>query len=147
MRARLHGIEIEGAHRLLSGAWTIDGTAKLDATRATNADTGEPLPRVAPLRAAIGLNLKNGPWGASIDVDGVARQRRVPALDIATAGYGLVNLSLTRRFALGGTDALWFLKLGNLTDKLAYSATTIATVRDLAPLPGRSLKTGVRVSF
>ena len=43
--------------------------------------------------------------------------------------------------------ALWFLKLTNAGDTLAYNAATIATVRGLAPLPGRALKTGIRVDF
>jgi iron complex outermembrane receptor protein len=71
----------------------------------------------------------------------------VPATDAATNGYSIVNASLARRFSIGNSDALWFLKLGNLGDKLAYSASTVQTVRDLSPLPGRSIKTGVRVSF
>jgi iron complex outermembrane receptor protein len=32
-------------------------------------------------------------------------------------------------------------------DELAYSASTQRTVRELSPLPGRSLKTGIRVAF
>ena len=59
----------------------------------------------------------------------------------------MVNLSLSRRFNLASSDALWFLKLGNLGDALAYSASSIQTARDLSPLPGRSLKTGIRVAF
>ena len=51
------------------------------------------------------------------------------------------------RSDFGGADALWFLKIGNLGNTLAYNASTIDTVRYLAPLPGRSLKTGVRVTF
>ena len=61
VRARLHGIEIEGKHRLLASPWTLDLSGKLDATRARNADTGEALPRVAPLRATLGLDAGLGP--------------------------------------------------------------------------------------
>lgn len=43
--------------------------------------------------------------------------------------------------------ALWFLKLTNAGDTLAYNAVTIATVRGLVPLPGRALKTWIRVDF
>ena len=42
------------------------------------------------------------------------------------------------------TSTVW---LDNLTDELAFNAGSIATVRGLAPLPGRSLSAGVRVSF
>lgn len=147
VRARLNGIEIEGKHRLADRPWTLDLSGKLDFTHASNADTGEPLPRVAPLRALIGLDFSQGPWGGRVEVDHAAQQDRVPATDVPTAGYTLANLSLTRRFAVGPNDALWFLKVGNLGDKLAFSASTTQTVRDLSPLPGRSVKTGVRIVF
>ena len=105
---------------------------------------------MAPLRVSIGLDAASGPWSGRIDVDHAARQNRVPATDVATAGHTTVNLSLSRRFNLANlnnSDAVWFLKLGNLGDTLAYSASAIQTARDLSPLPGRSVKTGIRVAF
>ena len=147
VRARLHGIEIEGAQRLVDGPWSLDISGKLDLTRAHNADSREALPRVAPMRLNIGLDVTSGPWAGRIELDHAARQNRVPATDVATASDNRVNLSLSRRFNLASSDAVWFLKLGNLGDTLAYSASAIRTVRELAPLPGRSLKTGIRVAF
>ena len=147
VRARLHGLEIEGSQRLVESRWTLDVSGKLDFTRASNVDTGEALPRVAPMRLSVGLDAASGPWSARIEVDHAARQNRVPATDVPTAGHTMVNLSLSRRFNLASSDALWFLKLGNLGDALAYSASSIQTARDLSPLPGRSLKTGIRVAF
>ena len=54
-----------------------------------------------------------------------------------------------RRWALrmGPTDGLLFLRLNNVGNELAYNATSIATVRPLAPLPGRGLMLGLRLSF
>ena len=147
VRARLHGLEIEGSQRLVESPWTLDVSGKLDFTRASNVDTGEALPRVAPMRLSVGLDAASGPWSARIEVDHAARQNRVPVTDVPTAGHTMVNLSLSRRFNLASSDALWFLKLGNLGDALAYSASSIQTARDLSPLPGRSLKTGIRVAF
>ena len=147
VRARLHGLEIEGSQRLVESPWTLDVSGKLDFTRARHADTGEALPRVAPMRLSVGLDAASGPWSGRIEVDHAASQSRVPTTDVATAGYTMLNLSLSRRFSLANSDALWFLKLGNLADTLAYSASAIQTARDLSPLPGRSLKTGIRVAF
>ena len=130
--ARLHGIEIDGRQRLLTSPWTLDLTAKLDLTRGRNADTGEPLPRIAPMRMRLGLDGARGPWGARVEVDHAARQDRVPATDVATAGYTLLNLSVSRR--LGDGAALWFLRLDNLTVRLACSASGIQTVRGLGYL-------------
>ena len=145
--ARLHGVEIEGRHRFLDLGFTLDGSGKLDHTRATNEATGEPLPRMAPLRITLGLDAAQGAWSGRAEVEHAARQSRVPGTDTATAGYSILNLSLTRKFALGQQDSLWFIKLTNVGDKLAYSASTVQTLRGLVPLPGRALKTGVRVPF
>lgn len=147
VRARLHGIELEGRHRVMTSPWRLDLSGKLDLTRARNADTGEPLPRIAPLRATLGLDAGSGPWAGRVEFEHAAAQERVPATDSRTPSYNLVNLWLTREFRWGTRRALWFVKLNNAADKLAYNASTIETVRGLAPLPGRALKAGVRVDF
>jgi iron complex outermembrane recepter protein len=153
VRARLSGVEIEGQKRLLSGTVNIDVSGKLDVSRALNADTTEPLPRIAPMRINLGLDAGYGAWSGRVEIDRAAAQNRVPATDVATAGYTLWNLSLTRRFAFSGltssgaTNGVWFVKVNNATDTLAYSAGAIPTVRELSPLAGRSIKTGVRLAF
>jgi len=76
-----------------------------------------------------------------------AAQTRVPADDVPTPGYTLVNLSTSYALKLGGTDGLLFAKLTNLGNQLAFNAASIGTVRNLSPLPGRGLMVGVRVSF
>ena len=106
-----------------------------------------PLPRVAPWRLNLGLDASRGPWSARIEVDHSARQGRVPDTDTPTDSYTLVNLSLSQRFSLDAADAIWFVKLTNLGDELAYSASSIQTIRGLSPLPGRALKVGMRVTF
>ena len=147
VRAGLYGIELEASHRMFARGFTLDLSGKLDATRATNRDTGQPLPRVAPLRAAVGLDAGTGGWLGRIEVEYAARQNRVPDTDRPTASYTLFNASLSKRFQIAGLDALAFLKATNLGDKLAYNAVTVETIRGLSPLPGRALKAGVRVSF
>ena len=132
---------------LLAAVQEIQG-GKLDFTRAVNTDTSEPLPRVAPLRISVGLDASSGPWSARAEVNHSASQNRVPTADVATASYSLVNLSVSRRFTLAErSDAVWFFKLNNAANTLAYSAGAIPSVRDLSPLAGRSFKTGLRVAF
>jgi iron complex outermembrane receptor protein len=77
----------------------------------------------------------------------LSRQGRVPATDTPTPGATLADLALAWRLREGGTDALLWLKLGNLGDRLAKNAATFETVRQLSPLPGRSLSAGVRMGF
>ncbi len=147
VKARLYGIELEGRKRLLDLPWTLDGTTKFDATRATNRSTGDPLPRIAPWRLNVGLDASRGPWAARFEVDHAGRQSRVPDTDTSTDSYTIVNLSLSQRFSLDKADAIWFVKLTNLGDERAFSATTVETIRGLSPLPGRALQVGMRVTF
>jgi iron complex outermembrane receptor protein len=147
VEARLSGVEIEGVKRLVDAAQTLDLEAQLDGVRATNRSTGEPLPRIAPLRLKLGAAWGVSGWTVRGEIVRAARQDRVPTDDVVTAGYTLLNLALTRPVLIGGSHALLFAKLDNLTDELAFNAGSIATVRGLAPLPGRSLSAGLRVSF
>jgi iron complex outermembrane receptor protein len=72
----------------------------------------------------------------------------------ATERYALWNAYLSYKNKIGRAEAIWYAKLDNLTDKLAYSATSILTTtvtdvngRSSAPLPGRSLKIGLQLFF
>ena len=147
VKARLNGVELEASKRLMERGGTLDGTLKFDLTHGTNRSTGEPLPQVAPWRLNLGLDANHGPWAARFEVAHSARQNRVPDTDQPTDSHTLVNVSLSRRFSLGPTDALWFVKLTNLGNELAYSASSVQTIRDLSPLPGRAVRVGLRVSF
>ncbi len=148
VRARMHGVELEGHQPLPSVAgWDLTLGTTLDLVRGTNLDTREALPRLAPVRASVSLQAASGPWLVQAELRGALRQDRVPALDTPTAGYGILRLNVARHFDLAGMDALWYVKLDNLANKLAYSATSVQTIRDLTPLPGRSLFAGLQVKF
>jgi len=147
VEAELSGVEIEGAWRVSETRGTLDLEAQLDYVRATNRDANEPLPRIAPLRLTLGAVYALEGWTLRGDWILADRQDRTPSDDPSTAGYGLLNLALSKQLSLGGSDSLMFVKLNNLTDQLAFNASSIATVRELAPLPGRSLSAGLRVSF
>lgn len=149
VRARLYGWEIEGAHRLWQSPdlGQVEAEAQLDGVRGDNLDSGEPLPRLAPVRATLALNWLNGGWTTRAEVRHARAQNRVPSDDAATPAWTMLNLSLSRRVATAGGDALLFVKLNNVGNALAYNASTIGTVRGLSPMAGRSLTAGVRVTF
>jgi len=148
--ARLMGLEAEAGHRIWAGAAdrTLDLSGRLDLVRGDNLGSGEPLPRLAPLRLTLALDGRLGDWGWRAELQHAARQDRVPSDDVATDGWTMLNLSGSVRLRPGaGTDALAFLTLRNVGDAKAYSATTAATVRPLSPLPGRGLMAGLRLSY
>jgi iron complex outermembrane receptor protein len=142
--ARLRGVELEGRWQA-TPLWALLG--QFDAVRGENTQTGEPLPRLAPRRAMLGVEAQQGPWSARVEWRLAARQDRVDAFDRPTAGYGTVNASLARQLKLGELDGLWYLRLTNLGNKLAYNATAVPTIRDLSPQAGRAVMTGVQVRF
>lgn len=149
-RARFTGIEASGNIRLREGASTLDLALRGDVVRATNLDSGQPLPRIAPWRVGASLLWASGPWGANIGFDHLAAQKRVSASPVgATAAYTLWNAAATYRVKAGAATLLWYARLDNLTDKLAYSASSVltSTAFPKAPLPGRSLKLGLQASL
>ena len=145
--ARMYGFEIEGNWRLLEGAHQLDLDGTLDTMRATNEATDQPLPRIPPVRLTLGLNWRLGDWMARIEGTHAAAQDRVPTDDPSTPAYTIVNLSASYRLRISGADGLAFLRINNIGNELGYNATTIATVRPLAPLPGRGVMVGLRLSF
>lgn len=149
VRARFTGLEAQGTVRLWSQAQTLDLQWRGDAVRAINLDTGEPLSRIAPTRVGATLVWAQGPWGAQIGFDHAAAQNRVPAGELATAAYTLWKAALTWRTQAGPSSLLWFARLDNAGDRLAYSAASILTqtAPGKSPLAGRSLKLGVQANF
>jgi iron complex outermembrane recepter protein len=147
VRARLQGFELEGRWRLAERPWRMDLMAQADAVRGDDLDRGEPLPRIAPRRLQAGVDLASGPWALGLALRHAARQSRVPVGDTATAGYTLVNAWATWRLPLTGLDATVFVRLDNLTDRLAYNAAAVATIRGLTPQGGRAVTAGLRVQL
>jgi iron complex outermembrane receptor protein len=68
---------------------------------------------------------------------------------VSTTAYTLWNLGLGYRQTVSYGQVHWFARIDNLTDQLAWSATSIltSTAQGKAPLPGRTLKLGVQWQF
>jgi iron complex outermembrane receptor protein len=147
--ARLRGLEAEGSIRLLAGAQTVDLELRADVVRADNLTLGQPLPRIAPARLGATAVWASGSWGARLGFDRWARQHRVPPGEAPVAGYTLWNAALTYKARAGLADLLWYLRVDNVGNRLAYGATSILTQTSpgRVPLPGRSVRVGVRADF
>lgn len=142
--ARFTGFEVSGSWRLMNAANKLDLQWRVDNTRATNTATGQALPRISSLRVGATLAWAQGTWGARIGFDNHAK-----AKDGSTGAYTLWNLAATYTMKAKDADLLWFARLDNATDKLAYSATSILTTSAAgkSPLPGRSFKVGLQAQF
>ena len=149
VKARFTGLEASGNIRLVGGAGPLDLALRGDLVRATNLSSGQPLPRIPPMRLGATLKYASGPFGASLGFDHSAAQNRVPAGDRATSAYTLWNTAVNYRNKAGLATMLWYARLDNITNQLAYSATSVLTTTAFpaAPLPGRSMKVGLQASF
>ena len=153
VHARLRGWEASGQSRVMQSVLQSQGTLDLhwhaDRVQADNLSTGEPLPRIAPWRVGLSGVYRQDAWQARLGFDHAAAQRRVPVGSEATASYTLWHAGLNYRQKTGTGTVNWFARLDNLSNALAYSATSIltSTVPGRAPLPGRSLKLGMQWQF
>ncbi|MDH7451496.1 TonB-dependent receptor [Luteimonas composti] len=104
------------------------------------------LPRIAPWRAGAELRWEGGAWRAGIGAIRHARQDRVAAHETESPGYTLVTANLAwHRDTADGSAIEVFVDGTNLLDEQARPHTSF--LKDLAPLPGRSIAAGVRLFF
>ncbi|MBS0610668.1 MAG: TonB-dependent receptor [Proteobacteria bacterium] len=109
-------------------------------------DGGGPLPRIAPMRAGLRLDASWQSWEGLVEWRQVARQNRVAPFESVTPGYGMLSMGLAYNgLTAGGMPWQLYLKARNLGNRLAYAHTSF--IKDAAPLAGRSITLGARVSF
>lgn len=143
--ASFTGWEAELSAELLenaSGLWELRVFA--DGVEA-ELDNGQKLPRIAPGRVGADLNWSSGGWRARLGAIRVADQNDVAALETPTDGYTLVDAGLAYHWDVGSAGWEAFLEGRNLTDQEARVHTSF--LKDYAPLPGRNVAMGLRVSF
>ena len=143
--ARFTGLEAQTRWRLIDKPATLFLELKGDLVRATNLSTGEPLPRIAPARVGVALNLARDRWDLRLEANHSTAQNRVPTGETPTDAYTLWNLLASYRFNVGQTHMLAWIKGTNLTNTEARVATSV--LRDVIPLGGRAVQAGVRVDF
>ena len=147
--ARFTGLEASGRVRLLEGPQTLDLSLRADLVRASNTRNAQALARIAPARLGATLQTALGPWTAEFGGSHSAAQTEVPSGQTASTAYTLWHTALAYRMKAGAASLLWFARLDNLSDALAYSGTSMLTqtAPGKAPLPGRSAKLGLQASF
>jgi len=138
-KARLAGGEIS-ADVKPGGSFTIH--SRLDYTRGQNETLHEPLPLIPPLHGAVGLErgFRGGSLGASsagLELELVAKQTRLSAFDVPTAGYALVNAEAGVRPNLGGRQLRIDLRVRNLADRPYRDY--LSRYKEFALDPGRNV--------
>lgn len=114
-----------------------------DFVRAEEGVTGAKLPLIPPRRIGFGLHGKWRSVDASVNVTFVDDQDKVAANELPTEGYTLLNADFSYTFEEPGMYV--FLRATNLLDEEIRQHTS--PLKDLVPLPGRSLHFGLRYEF
>ncbi len=144
--AEFLGGEVETWWHLHEGAThNLDLRIAVDWVRATQLDDDQPLPRIPPRRYLAGLHYRRGPLTAGVDLTHACSQRRTAPKEETTAGYNLLSAEIGYRFAWRNAEYLVFLRGTNLTDDEARNH--VSFLKEYAPLAGRSLAAGLRVTF
>ena len=115
-----------------------------DGVRARLED-GSALPRIPALRAGLRVNARVAKWDTFAEWTQVLRQNRTAQYETQTAGYGMLNLGTSYQWQSGGNQWQFYVKGQNLTNRLAYAATSF--IKTAAPLTGRNLVVGLRMDF
>jgi len=127
------------------GSLRINADAVADYVRATVADGGGAVPRIPPLRLLGGIEASTGAMDARVEVERVFAQNRTADFETRTAGFTLVNASLTWRPWGRNNPTSLVLSANNIFDVDARRHASFT--KDFAPLAGRDLRIGARVSF
>lgn len=144
--ATLTGIEAEFFTALAAvGPGELDLELKADAVRGELVG-GTKLPRLPPASYGARLQYHDARIVAGLGFKRYRRQDETAPFEEATAGYTLVDLDVT--WHLEASDALGldvYVRGTNLNDEEARKHTSL--VKDVAPLPGRNFRFGVRARF
>ncbi|AZY47826.1 TonB-dependent receptor domain-containing protein [Bordetella avium] len=103
------------------------------------------LPRIPAARLGARANFKWQAWSGGLEYAYVFRQKDIASYESETPGYALVNAVLSYRFKAAGAQYDVYVRGNNLLDKLAYNHASFLS--SVAPLPGRSVMLGVRMSY
>ncbi len=141
--ADFRGFEAEAEYRLWeSGDRGLTLTGAADRVRASTA-LG-PAARIPPWSATAGLEWASRRFDAGLGVRRVGGQDRTAAFERPTAGYTLVSLKGALR-PFDRRNLTVFAEASNLTDAEAREHASFQ--KDIAPLPGRSLRAGIAWRF
>ncbi|KXI29480.1 ligand-gated channel [Paraglaciecola hydrolytica] len=139
--AKLYGFEAEVDWHFADN-WRIDTFADYSRVKL---DDGSNAPRIPPMRVSSSLHFEYDDWHAEAGITHYSKQDKIAADETNTAGYTLVSASVNYYLPTDFADISIFVKGDNLTNQEARVHSSF--IKDVAPLPGRSIKIGLRATF
>jgi iron complex outermembrane recepter protein len=138
----LQGVE---AHADIEVATGFIAELGFDLVRAELRSTGDPLPRIPPMRFRGGLRYQTGAFQAGGEVISAAKQDRVFGEETPTDGYNLLKLFAAYSFGSGNVVNTITARLDNATDELYRNHLSL--IKDFVPEMGRNFKLVYSVKF
>jgi iron complex outermembrane receptor protein len=143
--AKFHGFEAEVLFPLVeSDGRRLELRVASDYVRG-KLDGGGDLPQIPPLRFGGGLHYDQGEWHVGMDAFYYDKQDKIAVNELPTESFTLVDLDTSYRLPVGASHVFVFLRGTNLLDEDARQHAS--TLKDIAPLPGRSFHIGARAEF
>lgn len=144
--ARFYGGEVEVVvHLHESKAHQADLRFTGDYVRADNRTDGQALPRTTPARGGVAFDWRGPRFSFNAGLQHVDRMTRLAPRETPTDDHTLIHLGATWQLALGRTKAELFAQAANLGNRTARNHNSF--LKDIAPLPGRSVALGLRMHF
>ena len=140
--SRFVGFDARSSVLLGGNAWATLGIGYVDATLTT---TGEPLPRIPPLRGTLSLDIPYGGFTLSPQLEFAGQQADVFRDETETDGYSVVNLRASYVWPRQHTAHILSFTGYNLTNALYRNHTSF--IKDLAPEIGRGVRVNYSVRF
>jgi len=141
--AELYGAEVQFTYKASS---ELTLTAQGDYIRAKIKHSNDQnLPRIPPAKVMFGADYKTNDMTLSAQITHMFEQNDTAEYESSTDAYTLLDVNASYYTQIQGFDTQWFVRGRNLTDQEARVHTSF--LKDLAPLPGRSLELGLRLNF
>lgn len=107
--------------------------------------TGQPLPRIAPLRAHFGVDAHYKNFSIRPEIVAARRQDRIFTNETPTAGYGTGNLTASYIIPTSHAAHIFSFVGYNLNNRLYYNH--ISFIKDISPEIGRGVRFSYTVRF
>ncbi|WP_191253956.1 TonB-dependent receptor [Kordiimonas sediminis] len=144
--ARFKGFELEAnVVAYHEGQTEVLLSGSVDYVKATDTVSDMPLPRIPPLSARIGVDVKYGKFDFGAELEVADKQDRLSENELPTDGYERLDLTAAYHHMVGTTPVDFILQARNVTNEEIRHHTS--QLKDLLPSAGRDIRFSVKVSF
>ena len=138
------GFEFSMSKKMNLTNFVVTPTLSYDQVVGKRKGSADYLPRMTPKRISLFATISGDSWFVRPEFRYIYSGTMGIGETAKTKGYKLFNLYSEYQLE---DDWIVFLRGNNLTNELAFSATTVEAVRYFAPLPGRSAMLGIKKYF